>query len=262
LVCSVLYLGGVTMPRFSVGHGDGTGAAGGEVPTLEGEFLPSNGTTRVRILPITRPARNDLRETRPVREARQFKPTVEAKKIARRDPPAEVIPSRSAPPPPKPPKAAVHLPDASPAVPHPLPPRRAVAEVNVGELMKTSTGPDLPDHAADGSASSSSAGGPGGGGGGGGGSGGAPTPLVTNVLPAYPPEALARGIEGTVMLRVLVGQDGTVRRTTVETSSGDATLDESALATVRDHWRFEPARRAGMAIELEVRVPIHFRLRQ
>ena len=118
-----------------------------------------------------------------------------------------------------------------------------MAEVNVGELMKTSTGPDLPDHAADGSASSSSAGGPGGGGGGGGGSGGAATPLVTNVLPAYPPEALARGIEGTVMLRVLVGQDGTVRRTTVETSSGDATLDESALATVRDHWRFEPAAR-------------------
>ena len=97
------------MPRFSVGHGDGTGAAGGEVPTLEGEFLPSNGTTRVRILPITRPARNDLRETRPVREARQFKPTVEAKK-SRRDPPAEVIPSRSAPPPPKPPKAAVICP--------------------------------------------------------------------------------------------------------------------------------------------------------
>ena len=85
--------------------------------------------------------------------------------------------------------------------------------------------------------------------------------LNANVRPPYPPEALARGIEGVVTLRVVVDEDGAVRSAKVETSSGDASLDQSALTTVRDRWHFEPAHRNGMPVECEVLVPIRFRLR-
>jgi protein TonB len=83
-----------------------------------------------------------------------------------------------------------------------------------------------------------------------------------NVRPPYPPEALARGSEGLVTLRVVVDEEGAVRSAKVETSSGDASLDQSALTTVRDRWHFEPAHRYGVPVECEVLVPIRFRLRE
>ena len=43
-------------------------------------------------------------------------------------------------------------------------------------------------------------------------------------------------------------------------SSGFAPLDESAVTTVRERWRFVPARRDGVAVESRVTVPIRFRL--
>lgn len=46
--------------------------------------------------------------------------------------------------------------------------------------------------------------------------------------PAYPSEALARNIEGTVSMRFLVGADGQVREANVDKSSGNASLDEAA----------------------------------
>src|SRR5438876_933963 len=43
-------------------------------------------------------------------------------------------------------------------------------------------------------------------------------------------------------------------------SSGFAPLDESAVTTVRERWRFVPARRDGVPVESRVTVPIRFRL--
>ena len=88
---------------------------------------------------------------------------------------------------------------------------------------------------------------------------GVPSGLVSNPLPPYPPEALARGVEGRVLLRVWILEDGSVQDVKVHQSSGDESLDRSALSTVRDRWRFVPGRRGGFAVPCEVILPIRFR---
>ena len=88
-----------------------------------------------------------------------------------------------------------------------------------------------------------------------------PSALARNPTPPYPPEALARGIEGLVVLRVWIRDDGTVENAKVDQSSGDDSLDQSALHTVRDGWRFVPARRNGASVSSQVLLPIRFRIR-
>lgn len=80
-----------------------------------------------------------------------------------------------------------------------------------------------------------------------------------NPPPAYPLVARRRGMEGVVLLRVLVAADGRVAEVEIAEGSGFAVLDQSALETVRG-WRFRPASRGGRAVEARVEVPIRFSL--
>lgn len=84
--------------------------------------------------------------------------------------------------------------------------------------------------------------------------------MLINPAPRYPPEALAAGIEGTVMLRTRVEEDGRVSAVSIHESSGYEVLDEAALAVVR-YWRFLPARRGGRPMAYEVGVPVRFYIR-
>jgi protein TonB len=84
-----------------------------------------------------------------------------------------------------------------------------------------------------------------------------PRKLSANLPPPYPIDALRAGIEGRVVLRVLVGADGRVARLQIESSSGFSSLDAAALDAVR-RWRFEPARRLGRAVDFEVLAPVKF----
>ena len=68
-----------------------------------------------------------------------------------------------------------------------------------------------------------------------------------------------RGWEGLVVLTVAVTAAGAPDSVAISRSSGHETLDRAALEAVR-RWRFEPARRVGMAIAGTVSVPIRFRL--
>jgi protein TonB len=88
-----------------------------------------------------------------------------------------------------------------------------------------------------------------------------PSKLPTNPTPVWPRSAWLLGIEGRVVLRVLVKANGAVGLATVETSSGRDDVDESALAAVRQ-WRFAPAQRSGAPVDHEVLVPIRFSLRR
>jgi periplasmic protein TonB len=63
----------------------------------------------------------------------------------------------------------------------------------------------------------------------------------------YPPEALRRGIAGTVRLALRIGDDGRVVATEVLESSGFRMLDDAARRGV-ERCRFEPALRDGMPI--------------
>jgi periplasmic protein TonB len=79
-----------------------------------------------------------------------------------------------------------------------------------------------------------------------------------NPKPPYPLIARRIGAQGEVLLRVLVRQDGSVASVELAQSSGFSLLDESATRTVRDTWRFIPARLDGAPVDSWVEVPIKF----
>jgi len=66
--------------------------------------------------------------------------------------------------------------------------------------------------------------------------------------PVYPANALQRKIEGTVSLGFLVGKDGSVRETTLRSSSGDTSLDDAARLALAK-CSFKPATINGAPIE-------------
>ena len=80
-----------------------------------------------------------------------------------------------------------------------------------------------------------------------------------NPDPHYPRAARRRGMEGVVELAVTVDRDGLPLEIRIRQSSGFEVLDREAQRAVRQ-WRFEPARRGGIAVTGEVVVPIRFRL--
>jgi TonB family protein len=85
-----------------------------------------------------------------------------------------------------------------------------------------------------------------------------PPSIVESTTAPYTETALASRTEGIVKLMVLVRRDGSVGAATV--SKGlEATLDESALRTVRE-WKFAPAMRGGRTVEVVLEVEVSFRL--
>jgi len=135
---------------------------------------------------------------------------------------------------------------------NPVPPDTQVKRYELGdELLPGEPGPPLPEGSADGDSTAPAA--------------AQQTPVYWKMKllemkpPVYPPRCLRLGIEGTVRLRVLVGEDGRPQDAAIGTSSGDTGLDQAALDAVRD-WRFEPAKRDGVPLRAWCIVPITFSL--
>ncbi len=106
--------------------------------------------------------------------------------------------------------------------------------------------------------------GPGWGGGYGGGpyrpgSGVEPPHLLREVKPRYDEAARRAGIEGEVVLEVVVRADGTVGDLRVLQGLGGG-LDARAAEAVRQ-WRFAPGLRQGTPVDVIVEVSVEFRLR-
>ncbi|ULU25322.1 energy transducer TonB [Dyella terrae] len=78
----------------------------------------------------------------------------------------------------------------------------------------------------------------------------------------YPPQALRSHMEGQVILKVLVDENGVPQDVTVEKSSGQQVLDRSASEQVLKGWRFEPATVNGHAVRAWARVPVTFSLNE
>jgi protein TonB len=83
--------------------------------------------------------------------------------------------------------------------------------------------------------------------------------LVEGPAPVYPQLAREAQIEGTVIVRVLVGKDGKVKETLLVRSAHDL-LDRAALAATRDYV-FTPAVQNGRPVAVWVSIPFRFRLR-
>ena len=83
--------------------------------------------------------------------------------------------------------------------------------------------------------------------------------LSENRPPPYPPEAIARRLEGTVLLKLFIDERGKVVDVEVIRSSGHDVLDGAAVQAVRS-WRGRPAYRRGKAVSSTETLPIRFRL--
>ena len=83
--------------------------------------------------------------------------------------------------------------------------------------------------------------------------------LLHEVRPRYTDEARRAGLQGEVLLEVVVGGDGAVEEIRVIRGLG-AGLDEQAVTAVRQ-WRFSPARHQGTPVPIVVEVAVEFSLR-
>jgi len=110
--------------------------------------------------------------------------------------------------------------------------------------------------------------GPGIGAGSGGGTGGGPYRSGSGITPPsiqrevkadYTEEARHRNIEGDVVLEIVVRSDGSVGSVKLLQGLG-AGLDQRASEAVRQ-WRFNPARRYGVPVDVIVEVAVEFKLR-
>lgn len=78
--------------------------------------------------------------------------------------------------------------------------------------------------------------------------------------PQYPPRAIRQRHEGTVLLKILVGVDGTPKEVRVKDSSGYRELDRAAVRAAKN-WQFNPGTRNGVPYEGWVVIPVDFNLR-
>ncbi|HYM86755.1 MAG TPA: energy transducer TonB, partial [Pseudoxanthomonas sp.] len=76
--------------------------------------------------------------------------------------------------------------------------------------------------------------------------------------PPYPRVEARAGVQGTVLLKVLVDVDGKPLEVVVLESSGNRSLDRSAREHVLRTWLFQPAMRDGKAVQAYGKVPVVF----
>ena len=80
---------------------------------------------------------------------------------------------------------------------------------------------------------------------------------LQNPKPPYPALSTRLGEQGKVVVRVLIGVDGTAQKADIKQSSGFDRLDQAALGTVL-RWRYVPGKRAGIPEAMWFNVPINF----
>ena len=83
--------------------------------------------------------------------------------------------------------------------------------------------------------------------------------IITRVTPTYPPLAVRAGIEGRVVVQMLIGKDGHVHEAAVVRSSADC-LNDAALEAARG-FLFTPAYMNNGPVAVWITVPFNFRLR-
>jgi periplasmic protein TonB len=75
----------------------------------------------------------------------------------------------------------------------------------------------------------------------------------------YPPQARRLHHQGTVMLKVLVGVDGSPKQVIIQQGSGYHELDRAAVRAAK-RWKFNPATRNGVPMEGWALIPVQFKL--
>lgn len=73
----------------------------------------------------------------------------------------------------------------------------------------------------------------------------------------YPLELWDEGVEGELLLRVRVAENGVVDSVEVSESSGNPALDSAAVQGARE-LRFQPGKKGGRQVPMWATLPVHF----
>ena len=84
---------------------------------------------------------------------------------------------------------------------------------------------------------------------------------VREIHPTYPDLARAMGVEGRVVVHVLVGKDGRVVRVEIDPKRSVPLLDGAAIEAARQ-WVFKPALANNQPVAVWVALPFNFKLRE
>ena len=91
-------------------------------------------------------------------------------------------------------------------------------------------------------------------------SGDCPVPMPTNAPPHYPVDERDRGVEGSVWASFVVTAHGIVEDKTIQVIFATSPNFARAVRNAVPHFRFDPARRGGVAIPKRVVMPFVFQL--
>ena len=80
---------------------------------------------------------------------------------------------------------------------------------------------------------------------------------IKNPHPPYPIVARKKGLQGKLILKVSINNDGSVKTVVIGKSSGHKILDKVSKETI-EKWVFIPAKKMGEAVEDNIKVPIRF----
>ncbi len=84
--------------------------------------------------------------------------------------------------------------------------------------------------------------------------------LLKRVEPKFPPGAQGFGVEGVLIVEVVIDQFGRISSPHIKKSLPAPTLSYSALEAVRK-WRFEPGKLGGEAVPVIFSLTVNFKLR-
>lgn len=85
-------------------------------------------------------------------------------------------------------------------------------------------------------------------------------PVVRNSALTYPAQARSRGIEGRVVVSVLIGVDGRIQRSQILESVPPGVFDQAVLESL-PRWSFVPAEYKGRPVQIWATLPLDFSLR-
>jgi TonB family protein len=81
--------------------------------------------------------------------------------------------------------------------------------------------------------------------------------LINKVMPMYPPEATAAGIQGNVQVDALIGTDGAIKR--INAIAGPPMLVSAAEGAVRQ-WKYRTTLLNGIPVEVSTQTSVNFTL--
>jgi TonB family protein len=79
--------------------------------------------------------------------------------------------------------------------------------------------------------------------------------LIRQIAPVYPPIARANHVQGTVVLRALIGKDGRIQN--LVPVSGPKELVPAAVGAV-EQWKYKPYLLMGEPVEVETQITVNF----